>query len=450
MRRIVLPEFIKPEDPSYDEARLSWNLFADQRPAAIAFARSVDDVRESIAWAKENGLRVACQTTGHAAPALPDLAGTLLLKTSLFDGDIDIDSNALTARIPAGATSGDVVAAAAEHGFACLHGSSPTVGVVGYLLGGGLSSYGRAFGLACNHVVSFDVVTEDGELVKADAVNDPDLFWALRGGGGGLGVVTAVELELLNMSEVFAGLSFFAIEDARAVLSTWLEWTRNAPDSATTDFRVMRLPPIEEIPEPIRGKAVACVDGTFIDPDEGEAFAALIDEAGTPVMGGWGVQPVEAIVRLHGDPEQPVPGVGESALLNELDDAAIDAFLGAVGEGSPSGLISAEIRHIGAALGTPDEDGGALDHLEGSYTLNGIGLAAGPEMTAKSIADLDQLSAAMRPFAGERKFLNFTERNYELADCHPPEVIERLTTVFDRYCPGRLFVAPRSIDGAAG
>jgi len=441
-----LPDFIKPEDPAYDSARLSWNLAADQRPAAIAVARSVDDVRESVAWAKENGLRIACQTTGHAATALPGLEAALLLKTELFDDDIDIDSNALTARVPAGATADDVVRAAAEHGFAFLHGSSPTVGVIGYLLGGGLSTYGRSFGLACNRVVSFQLVTEDGELVTADLATNPDLFWALRGGGGGLGVVTAVEVELLNMSDAFAGASFFAISDARAVLETWLEWTRTAPESATTDFRIMRLPPIEEIPEPIRGQAVACVDGVSLDPEVGEDFAALIESAGTPVLGGWGIQPVADLVRLHGDPEQPVPGIGDSALLNDLNEEAVTAFLAAVGEDSSASLIVAELRHIGGALATPAEDGGILDHLDGRYTLNGIGLAAGPDMTAKAVADLDQLIAAMRPFATESKFLNFSERNYELTDCFPAESIERLTGVFDRHCPDRTFIAPRSID----
>lgn len=445
-----MSDFIKPGDPEYDDARLSWNLSADQRPAAIGFPKSVEQIQEAVAWAKENDLRVACQTTGHAAPALPDLSGSLLLKPQLFDGVIDIDSNTVTARVPAGATVDDVVKAAAEYGFAFLHGSSPTVGVIGYLLGGGLSTYGRSFGLACNYVVSFQLVTEDGELVTADAANNQDLFWALRGGGGGLGVVTAVEVELVNMSEVFAGASFFAIGDARPVLETWLEWTRNAPESATTDFRIMRLPPFEEIPEPIRGKAVVCVDGVSLDPVVGEDFAAAIESAGTPVMGGWGVQPVADIVRLHGDPEQPVPGIGESALLSDLNEASIDAFLGAVGEDSPSGLISAELRHLGGALATPAIDGGALDHLEGEFSLNGIGLAAGPDMAAKAVADLDQLAAAMAPFSSGSKFLNFSERDFELVDCFPTPVIERLTKVFDRVSPERLFVAPRSIDAEAG
>lgn len=444
-----MPELIMPEDPSYDSARLAWNLAADQKPAAIAFAKSVEEVREAVAWAKENDLRVACQTTGHSAAALPSLDRALLLKTDLFDDNIDIDTTTVTARIPAGASVDDVVSTAAEYGFAFLHGSSPTVGVVGYLLGGGLSSYGRSFGLACNHVVSFQVVTEDGELITADAANNPDLFWALRGGGGGFGVITAIEVELVNMSEVFAGATFFAVSDARAVLETWLDWTATAPESATTSFRIMRLPPFEEIPEPIRGQAVACVDGVSLDQTVGEDFAALIESAGTPVMGGWGIQPVAAIVRLHGDPEQPVPAIGDSLLLNDLDETAVTAFLGAVGEDSSASLVAAELRHIGGALAEPAEDGGALDHLNGRFTLNGIGLAAGPDMTAKAIADLDQLTAAMRPFGSGSKYFNFTEHNFELVDCFPPHVIERLTKVFDRYTPNRTFIAPRSIDGKA-
>ncbi|MDQ2621971.1 MAG: FAD-binding protein [Actinomycetota bacterium] len=443
-----MPELIRPEDDNYDSARLAWNLAADQHPAAIVIARSADEVVDAVNWARENGLRVAPQTTGHGAPGLPDLSGTLLLKTALYqgDGDIEIDSNAATARVPAGAPVGDVVAAAAERGLALLHGSSPTVGLVGYLLGGGLSSYSRTYGLACNRVASFQVVTEDGATVAADAVSNPDLFWALRGGGGGYGVVTAVEIELMPMSEVFAGATFLPASMAPQVLDAWLNWTRNAPESATTDFRIMRLPPFEEIPEPIRGQTVVCVDGVITDQIVGEEFAGLLDELGPAVMGGWGLMPVADVVRLHGDPEDPVPGTGGSLMLGGLDENAARAFLDAAGDDSGSSLIVAEIRHLGGALSRPAEDGGVLGHLDAEYVFNGIGLAAGPDMSAKATADLDQLVAAMQPWARESKFFNFTERDFTLSDCLPPEAMVRLLSIRNEYCPDGLFVAPGGRD----
>ena len=441
-----MSEIILPESPDYDSERLGWNLAADQTPAAIAVATSVEEVCEAIRWARDNGLKVAPQTTGHAAPALRDLSDALLLKANLFDDNINVDSNTVSVRIPAGAETDDVVKAASEHGFAFLHGSAPTVGVIGYLLGGGLSTYGRSFGLACNHIASVELVTEDGEFVKADPVSNPDLFWALRGGGGGLGVVTAVEVDLLSMSEVFAGATYLPAESALDALTAWLAWTRNAPDSVTSGFRIMRLPPFEEIPEPIRGRTLVCIDGVSLDQAVGDELATLAEGVAEPVMGGWGSQPVADVVRLHGDPEQPMPGIGDSLLLGGLDETAAKAFLDAVGPDSTATLFVAELRHIGGVLAEPAEDGGALDHLDGEYIVNGIGLAAGPDMAAKGVADLDQLVAAMKPWATGSKFLNFVERDYQLSDCFPAATLDRLERVFDEYSPDRLFIAPRPID----
>lgn len=438
-----MPEIILPETPEYDVARQAWNLAADQKPAAIALPTTVEGIQEAIGWARDNGLKVAPQTTGHGAGALKDLSGALLLKANLFDENIDIDSTTVTARVPAGAEVDDVVKAAAEFGFAFLHGSSPTVGAIGYLLGGGLSTYSRTYGLACNHIASISLVTEDGELIKADHVSNPDLFWALRGGGGGFGVVTSIEVELLSMSEVFAGTTFLPGEAAEPALNAWIEWTRGAPDSVTSTFRIMRLPPFEEFPEPIRGKTVVCIDGASLDQAVGDELAALAEGIAEPVLGGWGTQPVADLVRLHGDPEQPVPGVEDSILMDTLDENAAAAFLAAAGPESTSTLIVAEIRHNGGALAVPAEDGGALDHLDGEYILNGIGLAAGPDMTAKGIADLDQLVAAMTPWGTGTKYLNFVERGFEMSDCLPAKVIERLTSVLDEYSPERSFLAVR-------
>ncbi|MGK2931722.1 MAG: FAD-binding oxidoreductase, partial [Solirubrobacterales bacterium] len=357
-----MSDLILPDDPAYDSARLAWNLSADQKPAAVTIAESVDDVKEAIAWASEHGLRVANQTTGHAAGVLPGLEGALLLKT-ILDEAVEIDAEARTARVPAGATWDGVITAAAPHGLTALHGSSPSVGVIGYLLGGGLSSYGRSHGLACNHVDAFEVVTEDGNELQVDATREPDLFWALRGGGGGLAVVTAVEIELLPLAEVFAGASFLPIDKAPEALGAWINWTATANDSTTSNFRILRMPPFEEIPEPIRGKAVVCVDGVSIDQASGQELANLLGAIGEPLMGGWGIQPTAAVTRLHGDPEEPMPSTADAVMLERLDADAARAFLGAVGGDTTSSLVTAEIRHAGGQLGRPASDGGVLDRL---------------------------------------------------------------------------------------
>ena len=248
--RSTEPQLILPDHPEYDEARSSWNLAVDLRPAGVVLARSAEDVIGAVALATERGLRVAPQTTGHLAAPLPDLSDALLVRTLI--GGVEVDAGARRARIGAGAIWSEVIEAIAPHGLAALSGSTHDVGVVGYLLGGGLSWLGRAKGLGANHVLAIEVVTADGRLVRCDAETEPELFWALRGGAGNFGVVTAIEIELFEIGEVFGGMTIWPAADARAVLEAWTAWCATAPDSVTTAFRFLRLPPLPEIPEPLR------------------------------------------------------------------------------------------------------------------------------------------------------------------------------------------------------
>jgi FAD/FMN-containing dehydrogenase len=347
--------------------------------------------------------------------------------------------------VPAGSLWGEVVDALAPHGLTAMHGSSPSVGAVGYLLGGGVSFYARRHGLATNRVRSFDLVTADGEAVRASAGENPDLFWALRGGGGRFGVVTGVEIELLPFGEVFCGATFWPVESAAQVLETWLGLSREAPDTVTSTFRILRLPPMEEVPEPLRGRAVACVDGVALDQTEGQAFSAGFDGCGPPVMGGWGVQPSAAVGRLHGDPEEPLPAVGDGILLEDLGDADAEAFLGAAGEESDSSLVVAEIRHLGGALAEPDPNGGVLDHIDASYLLFGTGLAD-PGSAEATERDLGRLIDAMRPAEAGKRLYGFAESECSLSDCFEPDSVARLRDVRDRVDPDRLFLAPHTLD----
>ncbi len=223
-RRIRMSDFTEltisgriatPSDPDWDQARLAWNLAVDQQPAAVAFVESAADVTAVVGFAAANGLRVAGQSSGHGASPLPPLDGTILLKTERMRG-IAIDPEERTARVEAGVLSLELAEAAGEHGLASLPGSSPDVGVVGYTLGGGLSWLGRQYGFACNNVTGIDVVTAAGEQRSVTASDDPDLFWALRGGGGGYAIVTALHLALLPIAEVYGGILIFPAEAAPA------------------------------------------------------------------------------------------------------------------------------------------------------------------------------------------------------------------------------------------
>jgi FAD/FMN-containing dehydrogenase len=432
-------DVILPSDARYDDARLAWNLSADQHPAAIWQATSVEDVQDALAYARERGWRVTAQTTGHYAQILPDLIEALLLKLALHADGVSVDPAARTARVPAGAVWSDVIDAVAPHGLTAMHGSAPSVGVIGYLLGGGLGFYGRAHGLACNHVLAFDVVTPDGHARRVDADNDPDLFYVLRGGGGGYAVVTAVEIELLPYAEVIAGAMFFSIDDASTLLRAWNAWTKGADESISTTFRLLNLPPLPQVPEPLRGVQTICIDGVALKAGEAEHLEAELRSAAPPILGGFGPMPAAAVTHLHGDPEAPTPGIGDGILLTELEDRAIDAFLHVASDKS---LAVAELRHLGGALARSPQGAGALDHFDGEFLLYGAGVPGAPAPAAELNACLDRFLTAMAPWASGTRFWSFAERNFSLDGSITPEALKRATETRAVVDPDQLLIAP--------
>ncbi len=262
-------------DAGWDTARQAWNLAVDQRPAAVAYAVDEDDVARVIRFAREAGLRVAPQGTGHNAAALGgELGDTILLKTHRMR-TVTIVPEARIARAEAGVLWIEVVEAAAAHGLAALAGSSPDVGVVGYTLGGGLSWLARKHGIGANQVTAVELVTADGRFVRADRDNEPDLFWAVRGGGGGaFGVVTAIEFNLFPITEVYAGILWFPVERSAEVLKAWRAWTDGLPEEMTSVGRILQFPPIPEIPEPVRGQSFVVVEAIYAG-DEAEGASLL-------------------------------------------------------------------------------------------------------------------------------------------------------------------------------
>src|SRR3954469_4995874 len=259
LRGRITGEIVTPADAEWDVSRQAWNLAVDQRPAIVALPETDQDVVEVVRYARANGLRVAPQGTGHNAHPLGDLADTVLLKTHRMTG-VEIDAGARVARVRAGALWIDVVSAAAEHGLASLAGSSPDVGVVGYTLGGGLSWLARRYGLGANRMLAAEVVTADGEHIRGHRSPHPELYWALRGGGGSFAAVTAIEIELFPIPEVHAGVLFFGIDRASEVLHAWRDWVDDAPEPVPSVGRFLRPPPIPEIPEPVRGRSFVIIE----------------------------------------------------------------------------------------------------------------------------------------------------------------------------------------------
>jgi FAD/FMN-containing dehydrogenase len=426
------------QDANWDLERIAFNTLVDQQPAGIALPRSAEDVSDIVRSAAADGKRVAAQATGHNAAPLGSLANTVLVRTAGL-GSVEIDADTRSARVGAGALWGDVLPRASELGLAALHGSAPNVSVAGYTLGGGVSFYARKHGLACNRVTAIDVVTAGGEQRRVDAKNEPDLFWALRGGGGSFGVVTAFEFDLLPLPEIFAGALLFPFEQASEVLQGWREWTAGVSEEMTSVGRLMNFPPIPEVPEPLRGKSFTVLEVIYCgDPADGEELVAPLRELGSAAMDTIQTQPPAGIEDLHMDPPTPVPYTSETLLTHELPAEAINSLVEAVGPGSGSQLASVELRHGGGALSRAPQGAGALATLPGSFVAFGVGFVPAPEVLAPSRAWLGAFTAALQPYDAGRYF-NFVEESFDITKIFPPEVLSRLREVKQRYDPENVF-----------
>ena len=439
LRSCVAGDVVFPGDPNWDEARRAWNLAADQHPGVVVYAESAEDVAAVVSFARMRGYRVAPQGTGHNAAGLGQLdAETILLKTERMRS-VEVDANGARVRAGAGVIWQEVVDAAAEHGLAALHGSSHDVGVVGYSLGGGIGWYARRFGMAANSVLAVELVTADGGIVRADAETEPELFWAIRGGGGSFGIVTAIELALLPIAEVYAGAMFWPIERATEVLTAYAAWADSLPDEVSTAGRVMQFPPFPDVPEPLRGKAFAIVEAVVIADEAHGAELVAPMRALEPAMDTVALVPAPSITALHMDPPHPVPGAGDGTMLREVTAETVAAMVAAAGVGAGSPLISVELRQLGGALARRAPGHGAAASLEGAYALYAVGMAPTPQAVDAVHAHTEGLLHALAPWTAERTYFNFTERRVDQRELHDADTLARLRAVKAEVDPDELF-----------
>jgi FAD/FMN-containing dehydrogenase len=378
LRALLGPRIILPADPAYDNARLAWNRAAEQRPAAVAVPHTAAEVIEVVRAAAACDLRVTAQSTGHAAGALSgtDLSDTVLISMTGLRG-VTIDPVSRTATVAGGTVWHDVLQAAAPHGLTAVHGSAGDISVVGYTLGGGLSFYGRRHGLAANIVRSVSLVNATGDLVTANAEENADLFWAIRGGAGGFGVVVELEIDLLDYADVFAGMLLWDASHADEVSRRWAAWTADVPESVTTSMRIMHFPPLPELPPFVRGRSVAVVDGALLEGDTAAAEILRPLRALDPEVDTFTRIPTVALVHMHMDPPEPSPATSAHAMLHALPGDAVTAFVEAAMTARP--MIS-ELRHAGGAIAREAPGGGAVSSLHADYVMAAIAMIPDPHL----------------------------------------------------------------------
>lgn len=428
-----------PGESIYDDLRSSWNLAIDHLPEVAVEAACVEDVREAVRWASSHRLSLTVQTTGHGQPRACR-SGVLLLMGRL--NSVEIDRAEGSARIGGGAVWGDVVGPAFENGLAPISGSSPGVGVVGYLVGGGFGLMSRKHGLAIDTLRSAKVVLADGSLVETSARENSELFWAIRGGGGAFGVVVEVEVGLVPHPHVFGGNVMFDSRHARTVLEAWAAWTKTVADEVSSALCLVTFPPVPFVPDFLQGRSMvvfaACVASAQKDAEK--ALDPIRSLPGAE-FDSFRWMPYTESASVFNDPVDPLPAMGNGVLLREFDGPGIETFLDAVGPLPESPNLMVQVRHLGGAIGRLSPEESAMgDRRKAQYLLYWLGVPMGPHSPEQIAAHACHGIAAMRPWS-----LGGAPLNWVGEGDVPPQTIE---SVYDPATLDRLIGLKRAIDPA--
>lgn len=408
-----------PADADFEAVRRPWNLAVEQHSCAVVEAADADDIADLVRFASAKGISIATQPSGHGATGRATDA--ILLRTTRLD-TIDIDPAAMTARVGAGVRSGELQRAAAVHGLTGLPGSSPVVTVAGAALGGGLSWFGRSFGWMADSILSFEVVAADGTAHSVTPATDPELLWALRGGGGDLAIVTALEVQLRPAPSVFGGRQLWPATHARQVAEAYRSMTETAPDTLTLWLGLLSFPGADPM---------VAIDSTFLGDEE--TARSLMQETSllpTPLSDTRAAISVADLGSITAEPTDPAPGQSRTELLTNLDDTALAALL----DEPIAPLMAVQVRHLGGALArSSDTPHGALSE---PYAVYMFGVPTSPDV-ADSIGAKQAALAAALPASG-RKPITFLNPAEHLSDALPEASMQRLRKLKDDRDPRRI------------
>ena len=400
-------------------------------PLAVVEVATPADVLAAVRFAGRHGAELAVRATGFGTS--PCSEQTLLVHTARLD-ECTVHSEGW-ARVGAGVPWRRVLDEAAAHGLAPLAGSIPGAGVLGCTLAGGLGPVARSYGLSSDRVRAFEVVTGDGVLRRVTPAEHPDLFWALRGGRGALGVVTAVEFDLLAVDELYAGTLRFDAADAATVLHRWRTWCAGLPRQATTSVALQRADP--------RGPLTVALRFAWVgDPDAGAAVLAPVRACAVPVEDGVRMRPYTELGEIHGTPDRPRPLTEAHLALDALPEAAVAALLAAAGPDSGSPQLLVELRQLGGAVARVPERASAFCHRDAAFSLvvDGVPGPGVAEHAARLLADL-------APWSSGRGLATFGREDCpaEPARVYDPETLRRLARLAAHHDPHGIIAAARGL-----
>ena len=446
LRNAGVTRVLAPADPGYASETSGFDLGLACLPDLVVAAQMPADVATAVAVASERGERLTILGSGHGR--LHEIRGGVAISMRAL-ASVEVDTGKRSARIGAGATWEPVLTATAPHGLAPLCGSAPAVGVAGYLLGGGLGPLARTYGFSADHIQDVNIVTPADGGVTVTAESDPDLFWALRGGKGGLGVVTAVTIGLLPLTEVYGGALYFGAADVPGVLAAYTEWSPALPESTTASIALLRLPESDALPDAIRGQRVAHVRVASTDaPTSAERQLAAIRAVARPLLDTIGRLPYERIGTIHGDPVTPMHVANGSAALATFDADTVADLLEVAGPQTDTPLSSVEIRTLGGAVARQAPVPNAVGGRSAAHNLN---VYAAPD---PALGDSERLAAArsvldsVTQWRASIELINFVGRANQ-ADAvlrsWSPGQNDRLDTIRSWHDPAGMFPFGRHV-----
>jgi hypothetical protein len=433
----------RPGDATWDADRQAWNLTVEQAPLAVVALADASDAVTTVRQAAAEGLAVTVQPRGHGAvPGTAD--GAVLIRTSALQ-DITIDIDARVARVGAGVRWGDLNARLDGTGLIGLAGTNSSVSVIGYLLGGGMSWFGRHHGVASTSIRSIELVTPTGEQVRVCAETDPELFWALRGGGGDFGIVTAAEIELFAHPSIVGGQLVFPIAAGADVLGAFIELTSTAPTELTAFVNVMHYPPLPLIPEPIRGKSVVSLAVAYLG-EEHELANRLrpVRSVGPLIQDTVTTLAVSRLGQIADEAVDPSPSLDHGALLTRFDRGTAARLLDVVGSRESTPLLAVTVRHLDGAFSTGKPQGGVAANVDEPYLLGAIGVVMEPAAAPAVQAGFGALDAGLGADLVNRAPFNFLGSR-PITDAYGAADIARLRAVKQARDPDNVIRSNRPV-----
>lgn len=423
-----------PDEPEYTALVSPWNLAVPMRPAAVVAVRTAEDVAAAVRFAGDHGMTAGVQATGHGAER--SLAGHLLVLTRGLD-EVTVHPEGW-ARVGAGVKWAELVAAAAPHGLAGINGSTTDVSIVGYTTGGGVGPLARTYGINADRVRAFEVVTGDGVFRRVTPTEYPDLYFALRGGKGAAGIVTALEFDLVHMPTFYGGAIYFDGTDAATVIDRWRGWADDLPGQGTTSFAIFQLPPMPDVPPPLAGRMTLGIRFVWTgEPEEGARLLNEMRSVAPVILDDAMLRPYTEIDHVHADPVDPMPVVDPAILLDGFPAEAAEQLLAVAGYGSGSPQILVEVRHLGGAYAREGAHPSAFSHRAAKFSVLTVALAADEDMAAGALAHAGQVFSALADWDTGGVWPNFgiphdavsARRSYDEA------TLARLREVVDTYDP---------------